>query len=106
MVEPRKLGNLSGGFAMKVSFEKGEKNSADRSLNPFLSKSSFFWLFLTVLLVAAIAAGLAPLRKLGEFSSVDQFMQKYREKAAWAISVSYTRVLPNIYNGDAFPFGN
>ena len=43
---------------MKFSFEKGEKNSADRSLNPFLSKSSFFWLFLTVLLVAAIAAGI------------------------------------------------
>ncbi len=27
--------------------------------------------------VAAIAAGLAPLRKLGEFSSVDEFLQKY-----------------------------
>jgi len=27
--------------------------------------------------VAAVAAGLAPLRKLGEFTSVDQFLQKY-----------------------------
>ena len=27
--------------------------------------------------VAAVAAGLAPLRKLGEFTSVDEFVQKY-----------------------------
>ena len=44
--------------------------------------------------------------KTQSYGEADQFMQKYREKAAWAISVSYTRVLPNIYNGDAFPFGN
>ena len=42
--------------------------------------------------------------KTQSYGEAASYMQEYRVSAAWAISVGYTRVLPNVYNGDGAIF--